>query len=147
MTAKKTKQRTVEGTAPPKETPQGQDGLLLAFECRDIIRHDKDGKASVPLFANLGPRGEPRLGTVVVNINGLTADGIAYLERAMGLPSGAHLAAKTDISPGTPIMGTLLVAEKSLLDYWTKEHPTKEDIKKADAEAKKQKTLDTGADA
>jgi hypothetical protein len=143
MGAKKTRQKTVEGGAPPTDTPQGVDGLLLAFEVRDVIRHDKNGTASIPLFANLGPKGEARLGTVVVNINGLTAEGMAYLERTIG----TKLVAKTDKRPGTPLLGTLVVAEGSLLDHWNHEHPTKEDIKKADAEAKKQAKLDTGTDA
>jgi len=143
MTTKKAKQKTIEGGTPPKDVPEGVDGILLAFEVRDIIRHDKDGTASVPLFANLGPSGEKRLGTVVVNINGLHKEGLDYLERVLG----TKLVAKTEKLPWTPLLGTLVVAEGALLDHWTSEHPTKEDIKKADAEAKKQKKLDTGSEA
>ncbi len=139
--AKKTRQKTVEGGTPSKDTPAGNDdGLLLAFEVRDVIRHDKNGTASVPLFANLGSRGEARLGTVVVNINGLTKDGMTYLERTLG----TKLVAKTDKLPGTPLLGTLVVGKGALLDHWNEEHPTKEDIKKADKEAKQAKLEETG---
>jgi hypothetical protein len=104
-------QKTVEG-----ENAKGEEmaGIQLALVVKDIIHHEKNKTRSVSLFANLGPSGGERLGTVNLNINNLTKEGMAYLEKALG----------SKLTLKTPIMSGLFIPQGSLLDHWMEARPT-----------------------
>lgn len=121
IATKKIGQKTLEGKdselSGPNGLPEGE-GILLSLEVNDVVAHEKNGGyVNIPMFANIGPSGKGRLGTLNLNMNNLTKDGEAFVKRCLGVRP----------TQKTPVMARIFIPKGALLEHWSENRPSKED--------------------